>query len=281
MNFPYYSASTDSRPIQCVFANVGGVCSKERSLVFVCNKHQREFMKTDIIEDKLVTSTMEVKKKKMVFCEAKEILMPFPYKLDANDKLCFDKERASTLFLNYVNQLNINNISVQDKVYSIFYALSLNGMVNVPEVCTNIGNFMEFVVRKGREISRHYENKKIRAFQSTDEGIRSVFLDFKDFPTFYQAYFYFAELSNHKNSKTNIEKTLQPNVVLNFDKQAFVTLDNVAPNEVLLAKNDSTVTTPYILVGESTSNSDPDLFNSTTTKTNIDWTIFPTICPSV
>lgn len=277
MNFPYYSANTDSRPIQCVFANLGGACSKERSLIFVCNKHQREFMKTDIVEDKLVTSTMDVKKRKMVFCEAKEILMPFPYKF-VDNKLCFDKERASPLLLNYVNQLNINNANVQDKVYSIFYALSLNGMVNVPEVCTNIGNFMEFVVRKGREIARHYENKNIRAFQTINGQINNILLPFKDLPTFYQAYFYFAELSTHINTKTNTIVTLQPNVVLNFDKQAFVTIDNVVPNEVFLAKNDATVTTPYILVGENTITSDPDLFNSTTTKTHIDWTIFPTIC---
>lgn len=260
----------ESAKDECVFSILGRCDTGTGAYDFgcICRKHMRDVTLMDVSTDFLVSAVTTKKAMKQVFVENRGVVLPFPYKMEGRDEnavWCIDPALLESSVNKFVNKLNVAEKMIPD-VIAIYQGLFSNGYVMYNQyVGSQLGAFQNFLSNgKEQQIKQRWSDSKLYVIYTDEQGATRTFLyPMAKMPVIYQILFAYTEMStNRSSSAANPETvTLQPNVALDLNQNAFVVINENELNPVYLKKGESTWSSPIVIAGVTVTPAKIELFS--------------------
>lgn len=299
-----------SKPVSCVFNNLGVNCDKKMDFGCFCSAHMAAIFHMGVINDVVQTKSSTKRQTKQILTQPTDIIMPFPFVFKTktsntttndtqnnvavssgsssngqtsaeNYSYCLDEVTANNLISRFVSKLTLrenSRMDVKNSIIAALISLLCNGTVLACNGSgANMSSFLTYMIATSNNYKKQAENKTILVLDFPQKGENSS-MKLSQLPFIYLILFQYCEMSTITNSQSN-SITFSANIALDYPNRSFIMINETPETPFYYLQNNATYATPIILAGSRNTNATEfDVFNSSISVTFNPFQLLPTLC---
>ncbi len=275
------NSSLSNRSATCIFNNLGVQCSKNMDFGCFCTNHMSAIFHMVVANDVVATRWSTRRLTKQMLTEPTDIVFPFPFEIEQKDgkfNICVNTTMANTMVGQYAESMRIRdnaNQSVRTSLAYILISLICNGSISFESSMAS-SLFQQYTMSYMKLYKERFSNMQIQILNFPTKG-KSNFIQFSNLPFLYMVLFQFCEFSTVRKFENENVVTFAANIALDYNRRAFVTINETVDTPQYYLKDSTTTGSPLIIAGIRHTNVGLDAFSTSQVMTN-PLSILPTLC---